>query len=108
MFSRKQSAALNGIAFLILGTIAVFSLPIFNWTVPLFWAPVLLGALLPEMIGFNLRYIIVYGAVGFAWGALRRLPQSPAALLIAIAIRFGLFSVLPLIALLILGFISEM
>lgn len=108
MFSRIQSATLSGITFLIFGTITVFSLPTVNWTVPLLWAPVLLGALLPEIIAFNLRYIAVYAAVGSAWGALHRLPTRPAAFLTAIAIRFGLFSVLPLIAVLVLGYISEM
>ncbi|WP_165674673.1 hypothetical protein [Metapseudomonas otitidis] len=107
MFSRKQSATLSGIAFLILGAIIFFSLPISKWTVLLLWGPGLLGVLLPEMIGSNIRFLIAYGAIGFAWGALRRLPARPAAFLISIAIRFGLFSVLPGAAFLLIAYITD-
>lgn len=107
MFTRKRSAALNGIAFLILGAIIFFSLTINKWTILLLWGPALLGVLLPEMIGSNIRLLVAYGAVGFAWGALRRLPARPAAFLIAIAIRFGLFSVLPGAAFLLMAYIAD-
>ena len=107
MFTRKRSAALNGIAFLILGAIIFFSLPISKWTVLLLWGPGLLGVLLPEAIGGEIRFIAAYFAVGAAWGALCKLPSKPLELFKAISIRFGLFSVLPGAAFLLIAYITD-
>ncbi|GAC1033688.1 hypothetical protein thsps21_45170 [Pseudomonas sp. No.21] len=109
MFSRKSSAALNGIAFIISGAILLFCLPkLVHWVSLLVVVPALLVGLLPEAIGGGeIRFIAVYFAVGAAWGALRKLPSKPSEFLKAISIRFGLFSVLPGVAFLLMVYFAD-
>ncbi|UXY54447.1 hypothetical protein [Pseudomonas tohonis] len=108
MFSRKSSAALNGIAFIISGAILLFCLPkLAHWVSLLVVVPALLVGLLPEAIGGEIRFIAVYFAVGAAWGALRKLPSKPSEFFKAISIRFGLFSVLPGVAFLLMVYFAD-
>ncbi|EQM69551.1 hypothetical protein QYE80_24630 [Pseudomonas tohonis] len=108
MFSRKSSAALNGIAFIILYATLILCLrELPHWVSLLVVAPALLVGLLPEAIGAEIRVIAACFAFGGAWGALRRLPSKPSEFFKAISIRFALFSILPGIALLALVYFAD-
>ncbi|CAN7431957.1 hypothetical protein LJR232_002695 [Aquipseudomonas alcaligenes] len=99
MFSRKSSAALNGIAFIIAYATLILCIHKFpHWVSLLAVAPALLVGLLPEAIGAEIRVIAACFAFGAAWGALRRLPSKPSEFFKAISIRFALFSILPGVA----------
>ncbi|MGA6105605.1 hypothetical protein [Pseudomonas solani] len=108
MFSRKSSAALNGIAFIIsYATLILCLRELPHWISFLVVAPALLAVLLPEAIGAEIRVIAACFAFGAVCGTLRRLPSKPSEFFKAISIRFALFSVLPGVAVLALFYFAD-